>query len=163
MPKFLVLENHLSKKQLQRKYISCQHPQEKFRWHALARIADGQVANTVAKDVGRSSGWITKLVRRYNQGGAEAVKNKSKNQESKTLTDQQIKQLEAEIQSGKTEGNALWTSRQIQKWVEEKTDKQIHKTTAWRMFIKLEFSRQQPRPAHKGKASREEQTDFKKT
>lgn len=163
MPKFLTLENHLSKKQLRRKYISCQRPQEKLRWHALSRIAGGEVANTVAKDLGRSSRWITKVVNRYNQGRVEAVKNKSKNQGSKTLTDQQIKQLEEKIESGKTSRNALWTSRQISKWVEEKTNKKIHKTTAWRMFIKLEFSRQQPRPAHKNKANCEEQTDFKKT
>lgn len=163
MPKFLTLVNHLSKKQLRRKYISCQHPQEKLRWHALSGIADGGVANKVAKDLGRSSGWITKVVSRYNQGGAEAMANKSKNQESKTLTGAQVKELEAEIQSGKTSGNALWTSRQIQNWVEEKTNKKIHKTTAWRMFIKLEFSRQQPRPAHKDKASDGEQTVFKKT
>jgi transposase len=163
MANLITLKNHLSKKQLHRKYIACQHPQEKLRWHALALIAGGEVANTVAKNLGRSSAWITKTVRRYNEGGVEGVKNKSKNQASKTLTPEQIKELENEIESGKTNGEGLWTSRQIQNWVKDRTGKEIHKTTAWRMFAKLEFSQQVPRPAHRSKASEEEQRDFKKT
>ncbi len=81
MPKFLTLGNHLSKKQLRRKYISCQHPQEKLRWHALSWIAGGEVANTVAKDLGRSSGWITKVVNRYNQGGVAPMRESVANRE----------------------------------------------------------------------------------
>lgn len=82
MPKILTLKNHLTKKQLRRKYVSCQHSQEKKRWQALSLIAAGEVANTVAETLGMSSGWISETVRRYNEQGATGVKNKSKNQGS---------------------------------------------------------------------------------
>jgi transposase len=163
MPKRLTLENHLTEKQLRRKYLTCQHPQEKMRWQALCLIAEGGVANQVAEKLGRCSGWMSETVRRYNEGGVGAVKNKSKNQGSKTLTAEQLKELESEIESGKTTEQRLWSGAQIKRWVAEKTGTTIHKTTAWRMFAKLEFTRQTPRPAHQRRAAEAEQTEFKKT
>jgi len=163
MSKLITLENHLTNQQLRRKYLSCGHPQEKLRWQALMLIAEGGVAGQVAEKLGRSSAWMTKTARRYNEGGAAAVKNKSKNGGSKTLTLEQIKELEALIESGKTRTEGLWSSTQIKGWVKERTGKEIHKTTAWRMFAKLEFSRQIPRPAHQHKASELEQAEFKKS
>ena len=129
----------------------------------MSLIAEGKVATQVAKQLGMSPNWISETVHRYNAGGAEAVKNKSKNQGSKTLTEEQIKELEKEIQSRKTTEERLWSLRQIKGWVEQKTGRQIHQTTAWRMFARLDFSRQVPRPAHHKRASEEEQTWWKKT
>lgn len=163
MPKILKLENHLTAKQIRRKYLTCQHSQEKKRWQALSLIAAGKVANTVAKEIGMSSGWISQTVRRYNQGGVVGVQNKSKNEGSKTLTEEQVKKLEKEIESGKTAAQRLWSSTQIKRWVKEQTGKEIHKTTAWRMFGKLEFSQQVPRPFHQERRSEKEQAEFKKS
>ena len=163
MPKKLTLENHLTKQQLRRKYLSCQHSQEKKRWQGLTLIAEGGVAAHVAKDLGMSANWISETVHRYNEGGAAGVKNKSKNEGSKTLTDEQVKELEKQIESGRSEGGRLWSSTEIGRWVADKTGKQIHKTTAWRMFAKLDFTRQVPRPAHVKRASEQEQAEFKKS
>lgn len=163
MPKKLILENHLDRKQLRRRYLSCRHSQEKMRWQALCLIAEGGVANQVAEKLGRSSGWMSETVRRYNEGGAGGVKNRSKNQASKTLTPKQVAELEILIQSGKTSEQRLWSGTQIKRWVAEKTGREIHKTTAWRMFRRLGFTRQSIRPQHKERATEEEQTDFKKT
>ena len=58
MPKILTLQNYLPKKQLRRKYLSCQHSQEKKRRQALSLIAEGEVANTVAETLGMSSGRL---------------------------------------------------------------------------------------------------------
>jgi len=163
MPKKLTLENHLTKQQLRRKYLSCQHSQEKKRWQGLTLIAEGGVAAQVAKDLGMSANWISETVHRYNEGGAAGVKNKSKNEGSKTLTDEQVKELEKQIESGRSEGGRLWSSTEIGRWVADKTGKQIHKTTAWRMFAKLDFTRQVPRPAHVKRASEQAQAEFKKS
>lgn len=163
MPKNLILENHLDRKQLRRRYLSCRHSQEKMRWQALCLIAEGGVANQVAEKLGRSSGWMSETVRRYNEGGAGGGKNRSKNQASKALTPEQVAELEILIQSGKTSEQRLWSRTQIKRWVAEKTGREIHKTTAWRMFRRLGFTRQSIRPQHKERATKEEQTDFKKT
>ncbi len=125
-------------------------------------MADGEVAARVAKRLGMSANWISETVHRYNAGGVTGVKNKSKNQDSKTLTAVQVKELEDLLESGKTEQERLWSSTQIGRWVKEKTGKQIHKTTAWQMFGKLKFSRQTPRPFHRERAGEAEQREFKK-
>lgn len=162
MPKRLTLENHLNQPQLRRRYLSCQHAQEKKRWQALSLIAEGGIAAHVAKQLGMSNNWISETVHRYNQEGAAGVKNKSKNGASKTLTAEQLKELETLIESGKTKQERLWSSTQIKHWVKEQTGREIHKTTAWRMFAKLSFTPHVPRPAHRKRASEEEQTEFKK-
>ncbi len=163
MPKRLTLENHLNQPQLRRKYLSCRHAQEKKRWQALSLIAEGSIAAYAAKQLGMSNNWISETVHRYNQEGVEGVKNKSKNSASKTLTSEQLKELEALIESGRTGQERLWSSTQIKRWVKEKTGREIHKTTAWRMFAKMSFTLQVPRPAHRKRASEEEQTEFKKS
>ena len=163
MPKKLTLENHSTKEQLRRKYLSCQHSQEKKRWQGLTLIAEGGVAAQVAKDLGMSANWISETVHRYNAGGVGGVKNKSKNTGSKTLTDEQVKELEKQIESGRGDGGRLWSSTEVKRWVADKTGRQIHKTTAWRMFAKLDFTRQVPRPAHVKRASEQEQASWKKS
>lgn len=163
MPKKLTLENHLTEQQLRGKYLNCQHSQEKKRWQALSLIAEGGVAAQVAKQLGMSANWISETVHRYNEGGVGAVKNKSKNEGSKTLTAEQIAELEKEIESGRTAGDRLWSSTQIKHWVKEKTGQEIHKTTAWRMFVRLDFTRQVPRPAHQDRATEEDRAEFKKS
>ncbi len=104
MPKKPTLENHLTGQQLRRKYLSCQHWQEKKRWQGLALIAEGGVAGQVAKDLGMSANWISETVHRYNEGGECGVKNKSKNEGSKTLTDEEVKELARKIESGRSVG-----------------------------------------------------------
>ena len=69
MPKKLVLSDHLTNRQLQRKYLSCRHSQEKKRWQALSLMADGAIAAQVAKQLGMSANWISETVHRYNDGG----------------------------------------------------------------------------------------------
>jgi transposase len=165
MPKKLTLENHLTKEQLRRKYLSCQHSQEKKRWQGLTLIAEGGVAAQVAKQLGMSANWISETVHRYNAGGAGGVKNKSRNAGFKTLTVEQAEELEKQIESGGGGGGGgrLWSSTEIGRWVADKTGRRIHKTTAWRMFAKLDFTRQVPRPAHRKRASGQQQAEFKKS
>ena len=163
MPKILTLKNHLTKKQLRRKYLSCQHSQEKKRWQALTLMADGKVASAVATELGMSAEWISNTVHRYNEGGVAGVKNKSKNKGSKTLTAKQLEELDAAIESGKTADERLWSAAQIKRWVREKTGTEIHRTTAWRMFAKMNFTQQTSRPAHEERASEVEQEEFKKS
>ena len=126
-------------------------------------MADGAVAAQVAKQLGMSANRISETVHLYNDGGVAGVKNKSKNQASKILTADQINRLEGLIESGKTEQERLWSAPQIKRWMAEITGTEIHRATAWRMFAKLNFSRQVPRPCHQERASSGAQIEFKKS
>jgi hypothetical protein len=72
-PSPIKLKAHLTPKELYQHYRKCQLPPEKVRWRTLYLIGEGGVANDVAKRVGRSSGGMTNLARRYNELGASGV------------------------------------------------------------------------------------------
>src|SRR5215207_5959632 len=73
MPSPIKLKDHLTAEELYQRYRKCQQAREKLRWRALYLISKGGIANHVAKRVGRSSGWITNLARRYNELGTSGV------------------------------------------------------------------------------------------
>jgi transposase len=109
------LEPHLTAPQLKRKYLRCRHSQEKKRWHGLYLMAQGLVASAVAKQLGMSAQWISETVHRYNQGGVEGVKNRAKNQGSKTLSKEELVALDQAIESGKTHDERLWSATQVKR------------------------------------------------
>src|ERR1051325_9585260 len=49
MPNPIKLKPHLTAEDLYQRYRKCQQPREKIRWRALYLIANGEVANDVAK------------------------------------------------------------------------------------------------------------------
>src|ERR671921_1882401 len=73
MSRRITLEPHLTTDELFHRYRACRQPNEKARWRALYLISRGTLAAEAARRVGRTSGWVTQLTRRYNERGAEAV------------------------------------------------------------------------------------------
>lgn len=164
MPQRIVLENHFSVDQLFTRYRRCQNPAEKIRWKALYLIAKGEVANAVAQRVGRSSGWITNLARRYNSSGGATVQSKAPSSEHKfVLSREQEQELAQLIESNCAPDGGLWTGRKICDWIREQTGRAVHATTGWRILKRLQFSLQMPRRAHIKAASAAEKEQFKKT
>jgi transposase len=164
VPQKITLENHFTVDELFTRYRRSQNPAEKTRWKALYLIAKGGVANTVAKRVGRSSGWMTNLARRYNGEGETGVLSKRASSEHKfALSREQEQELEKLIESDSPRGGGLWSARKVCDWMKEQTGREVHLVTGWRILKRLEFSLQVPRPRHTKAASAAEQEEFKKT
>lgn len=165
MPSPIKLKPHLTAEELYLRYRKCQQHREKIRWRALYLIAKGGVANEVAKRVGRSSGWITNLARRYNQRGAAGVadqRTKPLPSPPPTLTAKQAQALATALRRPAPDGG-LWTSPKVAAWIKKKTGKEVHKTTAWRAMRQAGFTLQVPRPRHRHAAAESEQAAFKKS
>jgi transposase len=165
MPQPITLKPHLSTEELYRRYRACRHTQEKVRWRALYLISDGEQANLAARRVGRTSGWITQLARRYNERGAEAVPNQKGDVRcgSKPHLDTKAAQaLDQALRASAPDGG-LWTAPKVAAWIAERTGQSVHETTAWRYMRRLGFTLQVPRPRHRRRATLEEQADFKKS
>src|SRR5215212_6429638 len=159
MPSPIKLEPHLTADGLYQRYRKCQQAREKLRWRALYLIAKGGIANDVAKRVGRSSGWITNLARRYNKSGAAGVsdqRTKPKPSPPPTLNGKQSRALQTALR-GQAPDGGLWTSPKVVAWIKRKTGKEIHKTTAWRTMRSAGFTLQVPRPRHRNAATEDEQ------
>lgn len=165
MPSPIKLKPHITTDELYQRYRKCQQAREKTRWRALYLIAKGGIANEVAKRVGRSSGWITNLARRYNKLGAAGVsdqRTKPLPSPPPTLSSRQAQALETALRGSAPDGG-LWTSPKVAAWIKKKTGKEVHKTTAWRAMRSAGFTLQVPRPRHRQAATEEEQAAFKKS
>ena len=164
MPEPIKLKPHLTADQLYKRYRDCRHPQEKLRWRALYLISSGEQAAQAARRVGRSSAWMTKLARRYNQKGPEAVPNqRGESVGRKPHLDKAVaKELDNALHGAAPDGG-LWTAPKVVSWIKDRTGASVNKTTAWRWMLRLGFTLQVPRPQHRKKAGADEQEAFKKS
>lgn len=165
MPRRITLKPHLTTDELYRRYRACRHPQEKLRWRALYLICGGEFANHAARRVGRSSGWITALARRYNERGAEAVpdaRGEVMPGRRPRLDAEAAQALDLALRSEPADGG-LWTAPKVARWIAERTGAQVNHSTAWRAMRRLGFTLQMPRPKHRRAATAEEQAAFKKS
>jgi len=164
MPEPIKLKPHLTTDQLFKRYRDCRHHQEKLRWRALYLISNGELASQAARRVGRSSAWMTKLARRYNQKGPEAVPNKrGEGIGRKPHLDHKTAQELDQALHGPAPDGGLWTAPKVVEWFADRTGKQVDQSTAWRWITRLGFTLQVPRPQHKRRASKDEQEAFKKS
>jgi transposase len=165
MPSPIKLKDHLTVEELYRRYRQCRQAREKMRWHALYLIAKGGVPNHVAKRLGRSSGWMTNLARRYNQLGVSGVADQRGEINcgvKPTLNAKQAQALDLALRGAAPDGG-LWTSKKVAAWITKRTSKPVHQTTAWRAMRAAGFTLQVPRPHHQQAATPDEQTAFKKS
>lgn len=163
MPEAIKLRPHLTTEQIYKHYKDCRHPQEKLRWRALYLISKGEQAARAARRVGRSSAWMTKLARRYNLNGPDAVPNQRGEAIGRKPHLDQVaaKELDHALRGPAPDGG-LWTAPKVVGWIKDRTGAEVNKTTAWRWIRRLGFTLQVPRPQHHRKASPTEQEAFKK-
>ena len=165
MSRRITLKPHLTSDELYRRYRACRHPQEKLRWRALYLICGGTLANHAARQVGRSSGWITDLARRYNERGVEAVpdaRGEVAPGRRPRLDAEAARALDQALRGAPADGG-LWTAPKVAQWIEARTGTAVVQSTAWRVMRRLGFTLQVPRPKHRRAASVEEQALFKKS
>ncbi len=161
----ITLKPHLTTEELYHRYRRCRVPQEKTRWRALCLISGGMQASEAARRVGRSSGWITLLARRYNTKGAVAVSDGRSRQgrgRKPHLDTVAAQALDAALRAMPADGG-LWTAPKVARWIDARIGKVVPRSTAWRYMQRLGFTLQVPRPQHRQRASEEEQGAFKKS
>jgi transposase len=107
---------------------------------------------------------MTKLARRYNQKGPEAVPNQRGESVGRKprLSKQVAKELDEALHGPEPDGG-LWTAPKVVSWIKDRVGAEVNKITAWRWIRRLGFTLQLPRPQHRRKASPAEQEAFKKS
>jgi transposase len=113
------------------------------------------MASAAARRVGRTSGWVTQLVSRYNQQGPDSIPRQRgttpagrRPKLSASLAQELDKALRAHAPDG-----GLWRGPKVAAWMAEKSGQQVHHWTGWRTLKRLGFSLQTPRPANKRRAT----------
>lgn len=168
MPGLAKLEEHLSRDELRRYYLKCDHLADRSRWHALWLVSLGKSGNEAARLVGRSSGWVSELVRSYNKRGPEAaptLKHKGRQQGGREACLKWGTEEEAELRKAlvqKAADGGIWTAAKVAAWLGGRRGRKVHLVTGWRTLKRLRQSGQLPRPQHPQAASIEEQAAFQK-
>ncbi len=167
MPHTAKLERQLSSDELRERYLRCKHDANRTRWHALWLVSLGKSGNEAARLVGRSSGWVSLLIRAYNAHGPESAQMVKRNRQwggrEACLvwgTDEE-RELREALSRAASDGG-LWTAAKVASWLSERRGRDVHMVTGWRMLKRLRQSVQLPRPQHPEAASAEEQAAFQK-
>ncbi len=145
----LEVASHLSVRQLFERYRDCQDAKIKPHWQALWLRAKGLTAAEVGEAVGYKPDWVRQLVRRFNAGGPDAIRNNLKdNGRQAFLNDAQRAEL-FEALKGPPPDGGLWSGPKVARWVAEKTGrKSVCPQTGWEYLVALGFTLQNPRPRH---------------
>ena len=148
MPAASPLADHLSPDQLRSRYLSAPTRIEGIRWHALVLRSQGHSHAQIANITQRGTRWVSPTIRRYNEGGPDAVADQREhNGKAPFLSDAQQDELRALLQQPHPDGG-LWTSAKVLAWIEEQLGGEYTLTMAYDDMHRLAFSQQVPRPQH---------------
>jgi transposase len=157
---------HLSVTKIRSRYLSCRHPIEKVRWHALwllARTDTPRTPDQVADLVGLSGVTVREVLKRWNRLGPDGVRDgRTSNGSSPKLTTRQRNALFAALQKRPPDGG-LWSGPKVARYVRKRWSVTVRSETGWRWLKKLGFTLQVPRPSHPKSADRPTQHRWKKT
>lgn len=166
MPRKAHLANHLKEDELKQKYITSQDPVEARRWHVIWLVAIGWTIKNSALAVGLDYQYAKKMIKRYNELGAEAVKNQRKKAQkhlrgkAPLLNEQQLQKLVAQLRSRPADGG-IWTGPKVARWIEKETRRpKVANQRGWDYLKKCNHSWQRPRPKHR-QGDEQAQEEFK--
>ena len=159
----MTVADHLTLSELEQRVKKAKDPVERTRFLAVYHAKRGLTAKEIAKITLHTTRWVQQVVRRYNQEGPEALKDKrhtNPGQRPKLTPEEQKRVLEA-LQGPPPDGG-LWTGPKLRAWVERELGKRLSLYPIYRLLHEMGFSLRVPRPQHR-KREEEAQVEFKKT
>ena len=166
MPRKASLTHHCSGEELKQKYFKSQDLVESRRWHLLWKISLGWSIKNSAIAIGINYDYAKEIVKKYNNLGAEGVKNQKNRRRKQSggrktlLSKKQFEKLKQELETQPNDGG-VWTGTKVARWIEKETGmKKVWNQRGWDYLKKLKYSWQSPRPEH-GKGDKLEQEIFK--
>jgi transposase len=161
--KVLVIQHHLTDKQLLNHLNTAKGTDDFVRWQMLylIQVAGLNNAEQIGTAVGVSKHTVYQLVRSYNKRGIEAIAKKPKGGRRRSLLsiDDEVslmEELKKMAQSGQIHSVAA-----IRKHVETKVGNKVSDDYLWDLFNRHGWKKKMPRPRHP-KSDKATQTKFKK-
>ncbi len=123
MPRTVKLEEHLTAEELRARYRGAKDPAERSHAQIVWLIARGESAKRAAEISGYWPRWVSEVVRRYNEGGPEALGDRRReNPGGKFLLDEaQRRELAEALLEGPAPDGGLWTGPKVAEWIEQRT------------------------------------------
>jgi transposase len=152
MPKRLAVIEHLSLKEVEKRFRSSRDVTERTHWQVIQLLMQGQPSEQVAAQTGYTVPWVRQLATRYNQGGPQALFDaRHNNPGPKTLlSETQREQLRLLLEQPVPEelGGGLWNGPKVALWMASQLGTKVHPQRGHETLRALGYSSQAPRPLH---------------
>lgn len=144
------LEPHVMPEELRHLYRTTADLSERSHFQVLWLISQGQTQAEAAQLVGLSERWVQVIVKRYNAGGVEAMRDRRHDHPgpARALDAEGERALAAALQARPADGG-IWTSRKAAAWIRGHTGRAVCTVSGWRTLRRLGQKPQRPRPRHK--------------
>ncbi len=166
MSRHITLTPHQTVEELEACYRRASDGTERSHWQIIWLLAQGHPAYRVAAMTGYSAYWIGQLARRYNAGGAEALRDQRhviRAHRPPLLNETTgLAALRVALAGPAPQGD-VWNSRTVAAWISNRLGRSVSAQTAWTYLRKLGWTPQAPRPRHMRAASAEERAAWEKT
>ena len=135
-----------------------------FRVFAVNMVLSGTPASQVGASAGFTKAAVTGWVKAVDEKGFEALRSQQHPGRPPKLTEEQLKQIDAAIQSDpKDYGIKVWDGPSLSAYIKTQFNVEIGVRQCQRLFRNLGFSRIRPQPyPSKGYEDTEERVAFKK-
>ena len=149
MPRRLKLRPPLSAGEIGRRARLSPDVVTRDHWPVLWQFQWDGRAERVAWRVGFSAKWVGQLLRRYNEGGPDAVGDQRKHNRGATplLSADQCALL-AQALAGPAPNGDLWTGPQVAHWMSALLGRPIHPQRGWDYRRRWGYTPHRPRPRH---------------
>jgi transposase len=144
------LAAHRNAEELAVRYRAARDPVERSRWQMIRLLASGRSLREVADVTGYSTRWVREVVRRYNEGGPDALADRRHtNPGAAPLLDADGQRaLEAALDDPPAEGGR-WTCAKVAAWIARRTGRErVPAQRGWAYLRRTGHSPQVPRPRH---------------
>lgn len=123
MPPKADLKSYLTVDELKTRYRQARDIAEARRWQLIHLVAQDWTIKQAAQAVDLNYDYAKEIIRRYNQEGPDAVKNRNKRRQTSPrslLTTEQQCELRRVLQQPAPDGGD-WSGPKVAKWIAEKT------------------------------------------
>lgn len=150
MPRRILVAPHLAAEELAARYRAARDPVERSQWQLLWLMAEGRPVQEVVAVTAYSPRWITRVVKRFNAGGAAAVGDQRRHNPGARplLTADQQATLALAVANEAAPDGGLWTGPQVARWMRAVLDRPIAAQRGHAYLQRLGFARKVPRPRH---------------
>lgn len=160
MAQHLHVADHLSPEQLKQRFQRARDPVQRTHFQVLHLASLQWRSADIGEATGYSVIWIRKLVRRYNEGGPEALEDQRHFNpgQPRLLSAEQEAALEQRLRS-KPEDGGLWSGPKVAQWMGQQLGRPVADARGWEVLRRLGYRPLRPRRRHV-KADPKAQEDF---
>lgn len=149
MAQHLRVADHLSSAELKARYLAAHDPVERTHFQVLHLASLQWRSADIAEASGYSVIWVRALVRRYNEGGPEALEDQRHHNpgQPRLLCAEQEAELEQRLRTPPEDGG-LWSGPKVAQWIRAQLGRDVDDARGWEVLRRLGWRPLRPRRRH---------------